>query len=38
MKRREFISVMSDNVSYGAIGSNFGVQAQRGFSSTDYGR
>src|SRR5262245_25281114 len=27
MKRREFMSVMSDNVPYGAIGSTFGVQA-----------
>jgi hypothetical protein len=38
MKRREFISVMSDNVPYGAIGSNFRVQSQRSFSSTDYRR
>src|SRR5262249_14570175 len=31
LRRPEFISVTSDNVPYGAIGSNFGVQAQRVF-------
>jgi hypothetical protein len=36
--RREFTSVMSGNVPYGAIGSKLGVPAHRVFLLTDYRR